>query len=103
LDLSGNAIGEHGGQAIGRMLRHNTALVQLNLALNNFTEGGVAAVVTGMKSNSTLARINLSSTSSMHGPLFEHILQLAVEAAQHNQSLIVFDFAESNHQAPLWL
>lgn len=43
LDLSCNDIGDEGAKAIGRMLRGNTSLRVLKLALNNIgTEGGIA-------------------------------------------------------------
>merc|ERR1711865_796543 len=52
-----------GGRYLGRGLRHNESLVDLNLRLNRLTDEGGRMLFDGMRENFSLSRLNLSSNS----------------------------------------
>ena len=63
LDLCDNAVHAEGGRYLGRALRRNDSLVELNLRLNRLTDEGGRMLFEGIKDNSSLAVLNVSSNS----------------------------------------
>ncbi|KAF4798751.1 T-complex-associated testis-expressed protein 1 [Turdus rufiventris] len=58
LDLSHNLIGDHGAQALGKMISH-TRLETLNLCNNQICHLGAQALAQGLAESSTLTSLNL--------------------------------------------
>lgn len=60
LDLSYNLIGDHGADAIARMLKSNKSLKHLSLRSNQITAKGAQDLAGSLQENKTLVSLNLS-------------------------------------------
>ena len=61
--VADNNIRSEGGRSLGRMLRRNSSLTDLNLSLNRLEDEGGRLLIDGLRKNSTLQNLNLSSNS----------------------------------------
>lgn len=61
LNAADNCIHAEGGRTIGRLLRNNKSLVNLDLRLNRLGDSGCQFVIEGLKQNDTLKILNLAS------------------------------------------
>ncbi|KAJ3337695.1 hypothetical protein HDU93_000702, partial [Gonapodya sp. JEL0774] len=59
VDLTGRSIGNDGASVVANALRENKMWRFLNLRVNSITERGAEALTEGLKSNSTLVRLDL--------------------------------------------
>ncbi|CAM9783753.1 unnamed protein product, partial [Choristocarpus tenellus] len=58
-DNQASTVHAEGGRYLGRALRTNKSLVDLNLRLNRLTDEGGRMLMEGMRENTTLTRLNL--------------------------------------------
>ena len=63
LNLCDNQIHAEGGRYIGRALRRNESLIELNMRLNRLTDEGGRMLLDGLRDNGSLQLLNLSSNS----------------------------------------
>jgi hypothetical protein len=63
LNLCDNQIHAEGGRYIGRALRRNESLIELNMRLNRLTDEGGRMLLEGLRDNGSLQLLNLSSNS----------------------------------------
>ena len=63
LNLCDNQIHAEGGRYLGRALRRNESLIELNMRLNRLTDEGGRMLLEGLRDNGSLQLLNLSSNS----------------------------------------
>ncbi|KAL0485183.1 Lrrc34 [Acrasis kona] len=63
LDLSYNNIGNHGAEAVSRMLKVNKALRHLSLRSNNITDQGAKSIANALTENRSLLSLDLSENA----------------------------------------
>lgn len=63
LKVAGNKIRAEGARTLGRILKYNTSLENLDLRMNILNDEGGKLVINGLHQNQTLKRLNLSCNS----------------------------------------
>jgi hypothetical protein len=84
LDLSGNALGDAGAEAIGEGLRSNHSLTKISLKKNNIKARGVMALARSLHHNHTLTSLNIKKNAFDA----KHVTPFLEALTNHNRSLV---------------
>ena len=85
-NVADNNIRSEGGRSLGRMLRTNSSLMDLNLSLNRLEDEGGKLLIDGLRKNSTLQSLNLASNSLASQSA--SVLAKVIEETKQSYSLI---------------